>query len=809
MMTDPAAEAWSPTASTDPWPAWAARLLERPVAVQLGLWLLAILGLEGGSLLEPPVWDSAMGAFPPAIHLYESGFDIRSLLAEDGWWLGGPNVHSLSLFTWLVALVMTATESAVATFAIVHLVTFVGVAGSLVLFTRVLRLDGFAPGTVLAAAAFVLLMPLVLVQVGSLYTESWVMALGIAAWAAWREGRPGIATLLCVLALFVKLTAVALVGCLAAALLVSRRPSGIRRVLLLASLPAAYWLNRSLPGWLDARIFEGPRWGDARVLAEALVVRLGAIPDVTLLLAAALLGTVCHLRVLWRRGARPADLLGADWRTGARLIALAMPFAFSAGIIASLFSQTIFLPRYLVPIMPFCVVSILLWARTCGREGWVRIGLVLGSLIHLVNFDGLLYAPEHQSFSIVERSHAYRDFHRLQTDLIEALETVPEDLPVYVSKEIDYMVSHPMMGYVDDPLPQVRPIYRAPHRGRPIEELPEEFVLVFSNAGHGGEEMVRIVRAAQADPGREVRGLPFERDGFSGSMFWIRRSAPGSDATPGNARRRLKPSLPRADSGQEMSDSHRRILEEATLEVASIKDLDRDELVARLETFHLARIRALVSPEEVDHARSRMAARFSADDDHATTGESPSQVRRNFQKLSVGRARHGGVDRPRFMRCFYLPMWDEDVFGMREIFRKVAQVRNLLGGHDLDHAIDDPEAVAWTASRIHHFPTGGGFMVDHRDTVLPALYEESGLGSFYQPLVLLSQKGVDFEQGGGFARVGDERISYEDHSQKGDVVIYDTSTIHGVDDVDPHLPFRQDSLAGRMSGLVTMFKKLA
>jgi hypothetical protein len=258
-----------------------------------------------------------------------------------------------------------------------------------------------------------------------------------------------------------------------------------------------------------------------------------------------------------------------------------------------------------------------------------------------------------------------------------------------------------------------------------------------------------------------------------------------------------------------MSEAHRRIIDEATLDVSSIKDLDRRELVARLETFHLARIRNLVSPEEVDRTRSLMQLHFRVENDHATTGEKPGDVRRNFQKLSIGRARHGGVDRPRFMRCFYLPLWDEDVFETREIFRKVAQVRNLLSGHALDHAIDDANAVAWTAARIHHFPRGGGFMVDHRDTVLPALYAENGLGSFYQPLVLLTQKGVDFETGGGFAMVGNERISYEDYCRKGDILIYDTSTVHGVDDVDPHRTFEQDSLAGRMSGLVTLFKKLA
>lgn len=261
-------------------------------------------------------------------------------------------------------------------------------------------------------------------------------------------------------------------------------------------------------------------------------------------------------------------------------------------------------------------------------------------------------------------------------------------------------------------------------------------------------------------------------------------------------------------SEETMSELHRRILDDATIDAPSIKDIDRGELLARLDTLHLVRIRNLVSRDEVARARELMSRNFDPSADQATTGESPEQVRLNYQKLSIGRARHGGVDRPRFMRCFYLPMWDEDVFGLREIFRKVAQVRNILSGHEIDYAIDDPNGRAWTASRLHHFPAGGGFMVDHRDTVLPSLYAENGLGTFYQPLVLLTQKGVDFETGGGFAMVGEERISYEDYCCAGDIVVYDTTTVHGVDDIDPHVCFRQDSLAGRMSGLVTIFRKI-
>ena len=299
-----------------------------------------------------------------------------------------------------------------------------------------------------------------------------------------------------------------------------------------------------------------------------------------------------------------------------------------------------------------------------------------------------------------------------------------------------------------------------------------------------------VVRGGCRDP---VGGWSFTVDqgGFSSPCLGVGVTGPGRSATIAS-----------------IVSAHQRIIDEATLTVASIDEVSRDGLLAVLREFHFARITGLVSPEEVDRSRQLMAARFNPDDDRPTTGEHHTEVKDNFQKLSIGRARHGGIDRPRFMRCFYLPMWAEDIFGLREIFRKVARVRNILGNRALDFAVDREEDGMWTASRVHHFPHGGGFMVAHRDTVLPQVYKDGGLGEFFQPLILLSQKGEDFQIGGGFVDLRGERILYEDHAGKGDIVIYDTSTDHGVEDIDPDRPFRQDSLAGRMSGLVTLFKCL-
>ena len=94
-----------------------------------------------------------MGIFPPAIYLYETNFDIRSLLQQGNWWEGGPNVHSLSLLTWIIAAVMTLTDSPQTTIAIVHLLTFGVFAWTLLLFQRLLRSYGLAAPTVFAADA--------------------------------------------------------------------------------------------------------------------------------------------------------------------------------------------------------------------------------------------------------------------------------------------------------------------------------------------------------------------------------------------------------------------------------------------------------------------------------------------------------------------------------------------------------------------------------------------------------------------------------------------------------------------------------
>ncbi|MCG8587935.1 MAG: hypothetical protein MJE66_01450 [Proteobacteria bacterium] len=250
------------------------------------------------------------------------------------------------------------------------------------------------------------------------------------------------------------------------------------------------------------------------------------------------------------------------------------------------------------------------------------------------------------------------------------------------------------------------------------------------------------------------------------------------------------------------------LLEQTTFRASDPEALDVEAIHQTLEKHAFARIAGVVSPGEVEAARAKLHENFDAGRDRPSLGEDPQELKENFQKLSIGGAQGYGVYRPRCIRTLYNPIWAEDVYGMREIFRKVARVRNAVYGLPRDFAIEGVEDQLWTAARIHHYPRGGGFLVSHRDIVVPKVQQKQGLPDFYQLIVVLSRKGVDFEEGGGFVERDGERYYYESACDYGDIVIYDGRTVHGVGDIDPHLAFQQDSIAGRLVGFVTLYKDM-
>ena len=260
--------------------------------------------------------------------------------------------------------------------------------------------------------------------------------------------------------------------------------------------------------------------------------------------------------------------------------------------------------------------------------------------------------------------------------------------------------------------------------------------------------------------------------------------------------------------------SHEELLRAATVIAASVDDIDRGEIADRIDRLGVVVVRGLNTPDEVIRAKQQLAARFSVENDRPSRGETSEELYANLQKFAVYGSGFRPNAHPQCLRSFYNPIWAEDIYGMREIFRRTARLRNLLSEVALDWAVDEIEDGFWTAARLHHYPAGGGFMDGHREIQVPKVYEEAGLSiAYFQPLVVMSKRGTgqdcDFETGGGFFEDNGQPVYYESYCEPGDVLVYDTRVIHGVSEIDSHKPFRQDSLEGRFAAFVTLFKDLS
>jgi hypothetical protein len=255
--------------------------------------------------------------------------------------------------------------------------------------------------------------------------------------------------------------------------------------------------------------------------------------------------------------------------------------------------------------------------------------------------------------------------------------------------------------------------------------------------------------------------------------------------------------------------SHAELLDRVTFEGTGVDSLPYDTIREVLAAHTVVRIRGLFARDELRAVLAGITAGFSATRDERHDPRDSDAVRRNFQKLQVG-ANSGVSSRRtlgRFMRMLYNPIFADDIYGMRAHFITLARFRNLLYKLPVDFAVRGTDDGYWTCSRILQYPRGGGFIVPHRDMYAQVAAAEAGFG-YYQPLLLLTEKGLDFSEGGAYVDVGDDRLFYEDGCRAGDVVVYDGRSMHGVSDIDPLEPLDLAHFSGRAVALATLFKLL-
>lgn len=501
------------------------RYFELSRFLQFAVWFALIFVIKFDTVIEPPVWDAAMGAFPPAIFLYETNFNVLELVKQADWWEGGANVHSFSLWTWYVALVITVTSSPLVTFATLHLTTFLINAVAISVFVRILFQYRAAPCLALISGLFLLLTPLVLVQIGYIYTESLVMSFGILAWASWHHKREGSAVLFVLLAMSIKLTGVVIALCIGPLLLLRLlNEFSYKRLLLLVSMPLTLWFLISIDGWLgELPPTHGMDWGSQEIIFNALKAKLKGAFETKYLTVIGMLAALYYVYRQWRLNAGVGFmtlLKRPDYEIESRFIALAFTFLFLLGIIALSFQGSLYLYRYAIPMVPFAIVQLVLLAQLLKHQKALLFAFLFGCVISVYNHNGALYRAS-SSFPAAERTHAYQAYYLAQKTIIKEVEKLDDEVPIYVSREIDYMTSHPMMGYIKKTKPNIKGVYKTRYNKKLLEDFPDQFYALVSISWHGGERLKSLI--AQAKRSEEWKVDEVYEQNLGGYEMYISR----------------------------------------------------------------------------------------------------------------------------------------------------------------------------------------------------------------------------------------------------------------------------------------------
>lgn len=240
--------------------------------------------------------------------------------------------------------------------------------------------------------------------------------------------------------------------------------------------------------------------------------------------------------------------------------------------------------------------------------------------------------------------------------------------------------------------------------------------------------------------------------------------------------------------------------------VNKVSEIPRDTVIDNVMANSYEVLRGLIDPTEVERGVAKMKSVFSVKNDHGSTDVAPEQILNNFQKWSVGCLSPKSETDARLLRIFYNPLWCEDIYSLHGVFNKLVEIRNHLQEMPLDYAKKIEENKLYSACRIQFYPKGGGFMQAHTDHIGENNLDKTEVKKFIQILVVLTKRGKDFTRGGGFVVHNGKKIYVEENCELGDVILYDGMTVHGCEDVDPHLPLDTTTLEGRLVGFATIYK---
>ena len=510
-------------------------VLDQSGWARFSLVFLLILILKWNTLLQPPVWDTAMGLFPPALTLAENGFDLIELLGMPGYEEGGPNGHSTSLLTLATSGVLWISGGGTRGFLILHLLHFAGAALALLTLFRLAR-PVFGGGTTLLLCASALLHPVFSTQVGYLYMEVPLFLFAALALLAWTERKFWPAVLWATLAYATKETGIIVPATLALATLLERHTSAERakRVGQIVALPVLWTMVVAVLGRIAVSPEDfsflpalGAIYGGIVPYLERFLFN---VPDLLAYIVAFFVTLVVFARPIF--GALRGEPLDPSTRdqghqelivlghSGVLIVFFILLFMVALPVAAGF---TIVLPRYYVMILPF----LLLWLGYGVKRllaprlnSPAAVCFVILSAFFALNTNGVLYPIDIDTEGpgndppLTERSNAYRRLLALEMDAIRALEELPEGVPIYYGHYEHYLFQYPGLGYASGPLSnghnfKVESLAEL-IRGEP---MPPCVYALFNYPWLGGEKIRGLIGFAEDTPGLSAEVVEEFRDG--------------------------------------------------------------------------------------------------------------------------------------------------------------------------------------------------------------------------------------------------------------------------------------------------------
>jgi hypothetical protein len=243
------------------------------------------------------------------------------------------------------------------------------------------------------------------------------------------------------------------------------------------------------------------------------------------------------------------------------------------------------------------------------------------------------------------------------------------------------------------------------------------------------------------------------------------------------------------------------------IELKGISDLAQqiDELKEKLFADGHLLLRGLFTKEELNEVRKEFQTVYSRLEARGTTKVAANEIVDNdLLKYSVGQF-SGAQTMARLFLILYRK--EENLSTIeRIVFDKLIKIYEIIQGKAFSKEQLEASDSFFT-KRYQFYPSGGGFIGTHADTFNIETTKRLG-GEFIQFVLPITQKGIDYSEGGGYTMSNGELVSNEEDSELGDLIVYDGSIEHGVADIEPSKPLDMNPSSGRIVMLTTLYKKM-